>query len=163
VTVDRKKALRTALPVSLAVPAMFQLTEHVDASFVLKALHSAVDSSGVLDAFTTTRHSSSFRIAGKQTNKVQVQVNLGGGVWKFKWNPDVSSVALVACMQNGFSIVALDDNGCLTRVLEYPHQKVLGYGADWCRINSSVVATCSFYDKSLHLWKVALEAFLPAG
>ena len=38
---------------------------------------------------------------------------------------------------------------------EYPHQQSLGYGADWCHLPSpgySIAATCSFYDRLLHLW-----------
>jgi diphthine methyl ester acylhydrolase len=78
---------------------------------------------------------------------------MGGGVWRFKWHPTRQSVALLACMQNGFAIVSWDESKPkLSRVLEYPHQKVLAYGASWSLAESDLVATCSFYDKSLHLW-----------
>ena len=85
-----------------------------------------------------------------------MQLGLGGGVWRFKWHPTRPDVALAACMQNGFAVVSMDATGGLTRVVEYAHQKVLGYGADWQRDGSNVVATCSFYDQSLHIWRPEL-------
>jgi diphthine methyl ester acylhydrolase len=82
-----------------------------------------------------------------------VQVTLGGGVWQFKWHPTRPGVALLACMQNGFAIVKQAADGQLHRSFEYPDQKVLGYGAAWSNTDESLVATCSFYDKSVHLWR----------
>lgn len=90
-----------------------------------------------------------------------VQVGLGGGVWRMKWHPEQAEVALIACMQNGFAVVALGD--CPT-VYSYPHQKVLGYGADWvCSGGNWLAATCSFYDKSLHLWQYDPACLLETG
>ena len=41
---------------------------------------------------------------------------------------------------------------------EYGLQKTLGYGADWCHdADLPVVATASFYDRLLHIWKPSLE------
>lgn len=66
-------------------------------------------------------------------------------------------MALLACMQNGFAIVSWDEcNSKLSSVLDYPHQKVLGYGASWSIDEENLVATGSFYDKSLHLWRCTL-------
>lgn len=90
-----------------------------------------------------------------QSSVQPVQVGLGGGVWRVKWHPEKAEVALIACMQNGFAMVALGDS---PTVYSYPHQKVLGYGADWvCSGGNWLAATCSFYDKSLHLWQCDLE------
>lgn len=89
-----------------------------------------------------------------------MQVGLGGGVWRLKWHPQKADTALVACMQNGFAVV---ECGQSPAVHSYPHQKVLGYGADWVRCgNDWLAATCSFYDKSLHIWKYD-EAHLMAN
>lgn len=90
-----------------------------------------------------------------------VQINLHGGVWRLKWHPRRGSVAAVALMQSGFAVLAMDSVGQLEPLLDYPDQKVLGYGVDWCTASSTdIVASCSFYDRSLHLWQVACD--LPA-
>ena len=86
-----------------------------------------------------------------------MQADLGGGVWRFKWHPTEPESALVACMQNGFAVVRLQPDDRLTRAFEYPHQKVLGYGADWSRSGGNVAATCSFYDNSVHVWQVPVH------
>lgn len=84
---------------------------------------------------------------------------LGGGVWRIKYHPFVSGLVLAACMHNGFSIVKI--NGDKTEVIEtYSKHESLAYGADWHRDvsfhegkrNSTLVATCSFYDQLLRIW-----------
>lgn len=72
-------------------------------------------------------------------------------MWRLKWHPEQDDVALAACMQNGFAVIKFTDSPA---VYSYPYQKVLGYGADWvCCGTEWLAATCSFYDKSLHLWQ----------
>ena len=79
---------------------------------------------------------------------------------------------MVACMHDGFKVVKVDsglveslegasptdeDTGCeiLSR---FDGHSSLAYGADWSRLppgagHESIVATCSFYDHSMHVWK----------
>ncbi|XP_034896799.1 uncharacterized protein [Populus alba] len=89
----------------------------------------------------------------------ETSVCLGGGVWRVKHHPYVPGVVLAACMHNGFAVVKIDEEK--GEVMEtYTKHGSLAYGADWQRgtlshkvkQNSSVVATCSFYDRLLQIW-----------
>ncbi|KAF9668411.1 hypothetical protein SADUNF_Sadunf14G0000700 [Salix dunnii] len=89
----------------------------------------------------------------------ETSVCLGGGVWRVKHHPYVPGVVLAACMHNGFAVVKIDEEK--GEVMEtYTKHGSLAYGADWQRGNlsqkvkqySSVVATCSFYDRLLQIW-----------
>jgi len=98
-----------------------------------------------------------------------LQVNLGGGVWRAKWHPTDPKLLLAACMYNGFAVLRLSgERGAeVSTVATYKHQAgSLSYGADWCRApaadvagaslagGASLAATCSFYDRELHLWSL---------
>jgi len=83
----------------------------------------------------------------------------GGGVWRVKWHPHKPELLLAACMHAGFSILQTDSAMSSIRTLvTYTAQESLAYGADWMQSDptgtaqSDVVATCSFYDKLLHIW-----------
>lgn len=86
----------------------------------------------------------------------------GGGVWRLKWHPNNPDRLLAACMYAGFAILEAkphpdgDGPAGLQLVERYPHQAGLAYGADWCpqigEDGTTVAATCTFYDRSLHLW-----------
>ncbi|KAA6427585.1 MAG: hypothetical protein FRX49_02248 [Trebouxia sp. A1-2] len=94
------------------------------------------------------------------TQPVEIaQVSTGGGVWRLKWHPRCSTQILAACMHNGFAVISADHSTGDVKVLEeYSGQKSLGYGADWCHLPTdgySIAATCSFYDRLLHLWSPA--------
>ncbi|XP_008812176.1 diphthine methyltransferase [Phoenix dactylifera] len=85
---------------------------------------------------------------------------LGGGVWRIKHHPYISNLVLAACMHNGSAIVRIEEADAIV-VEAYREHESLAYGADWQRgvrledgsNKGSLVATCSFYDRLLRLWK----------
>lgn len=146
---------------------------------------------------------------------VEKVLELGGGVWKLKWNPHNKAFLTAACMHNGFMIVNIQGGQAFV-AMEYKKHESLGYGVDWFKgpltsaatecvldnviekdqINpvkqedlvekspqttpltdlsehiysgsrmirplpgrlSTVLASCSFYDRSLHIWKADLNS-----
>jgi diphthine methyl ester acylhydrolase len=97
------------------------------------------------------------RLMAKPVN--ENSINLGGGVWRMKYHPSIADVVLAACMHNGFTIVKVGAGDPM--VMEtYSKHESLAYGADWQireaaeqNGNSSIVATCSFYDRLLRVWQ----------
>lgn len=89
----------------------------------------------------------------------ETSICLGGGVWRIKQHSFVPGLVLAACMHNGFAVVRIE--GDKAEVVEtYNKHASLAYGADWYKGSlsrvggkkSTVVATCSFYDKLLRVW-----------
>jgi diphthamide biosynthesis protein 7 len=103
------------------------------------------------------------------------ELKLGGGVWKIKPHPSNHDLLLCACMQNGFVIANLNTQ---TILCHYKDHGSLAYGCDWQSNNSmndltelmddcmsedmtteqkisteNMIASCSFYDKTVHVWK----------
>ncbi len=104
--------------------------------------------------------------------------SLGGGIWRIKWNPFLPDLAAAACMHNHFCILSthLDSAHPVEVVSVYKNHTSLAYGIDWCRESGkvsqedaemkgsgmkgsgsgvSVLASCSFYDHSLHIWNTS--------
>ncbi|KAG8753591.1 hypothetical protein FRC12_011488 [Ceratobasidium sp. 428] len=95
-----------------------------------------------------------------------VDVEVGGGAWRVKWHPLASrkEELLVACMHDGFKVIRCPvGDGVLTAgstvVTDcYNAHTSLAYGVDWQHgvskdeDSTSIIASCSFYDHSLHLW-----------
>lgn len=90
-------------------------------------------------------------------------LHVGGGVWRLKWRPDNGEHLLAACMYNGVTVVGFDDDDQLKHspkiISRFTKHESMAYGADWCRHRSDkhdvgcFIATCSFYDNKLCLWK----------
>ncbi|KAI0756984.1 WD-40 repeat-containing protein [Daedaleopsis nitida] len=100
------------------------------------------------------------------------QVDVGGGAWRVKWHPAPQrrNDLLVACMHDGFKVVrfdfgAGDEVGPAVESSVQPWEIVkrfdqhtsLAYGVDWSFMQEgdgdTLVASCSFYDHTLHLWR----------
>ena len=88
------------------------------------------------------------------------------GVWRLKWCKNQNSdKILVATMRDHFNIVEFDKStqklkkiNCYTQHYDNFHKNneendtdILCYGCDWS--TSNVVASCSFYDKQVHVWQ----------
>ena len=100
-------------------------------------------------------------------------IHCGGGIWRARFHPDPSRSGdlLVAGMHDGFKVARVDsslvadissaaatddETGCKI-VARFDEHTSLAYGADWSRLPSkdggNLVATCSFYDHTLHMWR----------
>jgi len=99
-------------------------------------------------------------------------VDVGGGAWRVKWHPSVERKhdLLVACMHDGFKVVrfhpssSAPENNILTDgtrheiTQRFDQHQSLAYGVDWSfkrddDEDSTLIASCSFYDCALHLWR----------
>ncbi|EED79573.1 predicted protein [Postia placenta Mad-698-R] len=104
------------------------------------------------------------------------QAEVGGGAWRVKWHPSPTrqNDLLVACMHDGFKVVRFNFNGTgnvdLAAYNEaHPQQweittrfdehESLAYGVDWSYAgeggaeDDTLIASCSFYDHALQLWR----------
>lgn len=82
---------------------------------------------------------------------------VGGGVWRLKWSED-GSFLLAAAMHGGFKALRWQESD-LTEVAHYGEHQSLAYGADWKQEEGGFsVATCSFYDHTLKVWKLRMDA-----
>lgn len=96
-------------------------------------------------------------------------VNVDGGVWRLKWEPNKEEYLLSASMFNAAHIIDTTFN-----VENYCYSfgeknNRLYYGADWCHFNEiqleswtkaknkRIITTCSFYDHKLDLYFVNMK------
>ncbi|TFY79150.1 hypothetical protein EWM64_g4863 [Hericium alpestre] len=100
------------------------------------------------------------------------QADVSGGVWRVKWHPKANRPhdLLVACMHDSFKIVKYrdiwDPNDPKTFTGEnweivrtFDKHESLGYGVDWSYAEGqdapgqTLIASASFYDHALYVWK----------
>jgi len=86
---------------------------------------------------------------------------VGGGVWRIKWNQMKPNLIATACMSNHFQILYINDAlSQFQSLCTYKHGS-LAYGIDWklqsSENNTLRLASCSFYDKILSLWESKIE------
>ena len=87
------------------------------------------------------------------------EIPCGGGVWRVAWHPVDSKVLLAACMQQGFAVIRNADV-----LLRYGDGAAsgehgsLGYGVAWCALPDGrhAAVSCSFYDRSVHVWRTCV-------
>ena len=97
------------------------------------------------------------------------EIATGGGVWRLKWHPHGKDQLLAACMHNGYKVIGYNNGGLNNPAIElsYEKHKSLAYGVDWClglsqtnngscKSTAGLIASCSFYDNLLTVWKTAL-------
>lgn len=97
------------------------------------------------------------------------EIDTGGGVWRLRWHPDpaLAGVLLTGSMRGGFRVLrdspapggGDEAGGRLTQIVHYRRHGSLAYGCDWCRApgRGTLVASCSFYDRRLHLWRAKVD------
>ena len=98
----------------------------------------------------------------------------GGGVWRLAWrDPASPSLLLAACMHASFALVGVGagaEGGGVAVVERYVAHggDDLGYGAAWWvggggGGGADLVATASFYDNSVHLWRPETQGRIGVG
>lgn len=85
------------------------------------------------------------RLDIRNPHKVMERANLGGGVWRII--PQGKDRLLTCCMYDGARILEKEHFGIVKRFDE--HESIV-YGGD---VTGDMVGTCSFYDKSICIWR----------
>jgi len=101
-----------------------------------------------------------FECKSPHTNpKLTASLRLNSGIWQLKWHQKRDDILLAACTTDGFKVVRVV-NSTARVVGKYDGHRSLAYGCDWVprengdKRNMHDVASCSFYDRALHIWSV---------
>lgn len=119
-------------------------------------------------------YDSNLRIFDARNPRTALQtIDVGGGIWRTKWHPSPhrKGDVLLACMHGGFNVVRLDDADkwldggdsahTWSKIAHFDKHESIAYGVDWQRgiidgteEQDRLVASCSFYDHLMHMWRV---------
>ena len=95
------------------------------------------------------------------SSNAQMQIALGGGVWRIRLHPTKHNRFVAACMHSGCAIVTthvLDGSAACQMQIgqEYKSHESIVYDVDWVHLGKGefVTVSCSFYDNRLHFWTV---------
>ncbi|SAM08806.1 hypothetical protein [Absidia glauca] len=80
----------------------------------------------------------------------------GGGIWRLKWHPTQPTTLLSASMHAGAFVI---DTETLSVTNSFLDHQSMAYGADWSFAGDNLVASCSFYDHIMHLWKPTASSY----
>nr|XP_018909587.1 PREDICTED: diphthine methyltransferase homolog [Bemisia tabaci] len=98
-------------------------------------------------------------------------INLGGGIWRIKWDPERGVNLATACMYNNFHLVA-DHGDKLEVVTSFRENSSIAYGIDFCYYGKEemkrkfnfdtnfryyLLAMCSFYDHKMFIASVNVD------
>lgn len=91
-------------------------------------------------------------------------MEIGGGVWRIKWDPQDAGSMLVAGMYSGIFLIGVNADSSLQTLSDFKEHESIAYGADFCYFSleemhkylgqtnaTRLITTCSFYDKKLCL------------
>ena len=84
-----------------------------------------------------------------------------GGVWRARWHPHAADVAVLACMHGGVCTVRYSAAAPAAFALDahFTGHGSMAYGVDWQPVDAgvapadTVVASCSFYDRLVRVWR----------
>ncbi|KAJ1450849.1 WD40-repeat-containing domain protein [Pelagophyceae sp. CCMP2097] len=84
------------------------------------------------------------------------ELDLGGGVWTLKYHAAREGLVVASCMRAGVCVLQAAEGGVsvVARYTGHEAEKI-AYGADF---HGETVASCSFYDRNVHLWRLGAAA-----